>query len=385
MVSSKFWGKVSKFFRVIPFRIIAEFDEVSKTFHSISGPRKLFHDFNILSSSLQISLNLLFCIIRLDDPNLNDGLKVVRVIAAAFTVAGTLIAVIYYWEISKPKATLIFDMNIIIKSQNSIKARFNKYIQSKDSAKYEIMFEVLIHSFLNTIGIAAFFSFLDFFYFVLPIPFNTFLYSIYLGFRYTANMINAWTIWYTLATLSTMILTLLHILDLGIRCCVRASKGSSFGSLNNNDGRYLNRQTKDVLQAQVELNVLQGYVEDVLDLIAPFGSLLIELFVVACNLASIKVSKAVPFSLGIFLPSSAIVAAVGFIVFQVWATLYENSVMVQEKLQFIVGTNAYWKRVVKSRKPFRVKRGTICYVKRSTKTSFFYHCIDDTVNAALVF
>jgi len=182
-----------------------------------------------------------------------------------------------------------------------------------------------------------------------------------------------------------MILTLLHILDLGIRCCVRALKGSSFSSLNNNNGRYLNSQTKDVLQAQVELNVLQGYVEDALNLIAPFGSLLIELFVVACNLASIKVSKAVPFSLGIFLPSSALVAAVGFIVFQVWATLYENSVMVQEKLQFIFGTHAFWKRVVKSRKPFRVKIGTVYYVKRSTKTSFFYHCIDDTINAALVF
>jgi len=193
MVSSKFWGKVSKFFRVIPFRTIIKFDQVSKTFYSISGPRKLFHDFSIFSSSLQISLNLLFCIIHLDDPNLNDGLKVVRVIAAAFTVAGTMIAVIYYWEISKPKATLVFDMNIIIKSQNSIKAGFNKYIQSKDSAKYEIMFEVLIHAFLNTIGIAAFFSFLDIdvFYFVLPIPLNGFLYSVYLGFRYTANMINA--------------------------------------------------------------------------------------------------------------------------------------------------------------------------------------------------
>jgi len=386
MVSAKFWGKVSKFFRVVPFRTIIRFDKVSKTFYSISGHRKLFHNFNTISTFLQVSLNLMFCIIHLDDPNLNDGLKIVRVMAAAVTVGLNMIALIYYWEISKPKATFIFDMNIINTCQNSIKARFNKYIQSKDSRKYEIMFEAIIHSSINTIGISAFFSFfdIDFFYFALPIPFNNFFYSFYVGFRYTANMINAWTIWYTLATMSIMLLTVIHILDLGIRCCEKALL-DRFSSSNSIRGRYLTGQAKFVLQTQLELNVLQGYVEDALNLLAPFGSLLMEFLVVACNLASIKVSKAVPISLGIFLPLSAIVVAIGFIIFQVAATLYENSVTIREKLQFIVGTNAVWKRVVRSRKAFRVKIGTVCYVKRSTKTSFFYHCIDDTINAALVF
>jgi len=131
--------------------------------------------------------------------------------------------------------------------------------------------------------------------------------------------------------------------------------------------------------------VLQGILNGLTDYIASIGIFLMELIAVACNVTCLKIWKSVPLAVMIFLPLSAIVTALAFIILYSTASLYENSVQLKRNLKSITDYDKYWSRVLRSRRCFRVHFGSICFSKRSTKTSYFDHCIYDTVNTVLLF
>jgi len=90
-------------------------------------------------------------------------------------------------------------------------------------------------------------------------------------------------------------------------------------------------------------------------------------------------------AVGIFVPLSATVAMLAFTVLYTTGTLYENALLLKRNLRTTTDFDRYWSRVVRSRRCFRFQIGDVCFVKKSTKTSYFYECFYDTVDTALLF
>jgi len=177
-----------------------------------------------------------------------------------------------------------------------ISERLPSYLKpDSDSSAYEIIFEAMFLSAYNNIGISLFFSFfnIEVFYYVLPIPQNKYLLILNVTFRYGACFLVTWTLWYTLSLSMIIVLSLIHTLDLAIKACLRLSAKCEVSS-----PKVVGRVSatkyflgKVVLTTQGQLNVLQVFLNDVTETIAPLGLFFAELIFVACNVTCLKIWK----------------------------------------------------------------------------------------------
>jgi len=239
----------------------------------------------------------------------------------------------------------------------------------------------------NNIGLFLFFSTtkIDVFYFILPIPQNQALFVLYLILRCGAIAMTTWTLWNNLAVCMFITLCTVHVVELAIRCCLRASENFKLFSKRVESASRKYYLVKLVIKTECELNVLQVFANNLTETIAPLAIFLAELIVVACNVTCLRIWKSLPMAVLIFLPLSLIATALAFILLYATGSFYENSVLLKRNLRAITDYDKYWSRVVKSRRCFRFQIGDVCFAKKSTKTSFFDHCIYDTVNTALLF
>jgi len=124
-------------------------------------------------------------------------------------------------------------------------------------------------------------------------------------------------------------LSAIHTLELAIRCCLRASATlhASYKRLDIAGEQYF--LANSVIKTERDLSVLQGTFNGLTDYIASIGIFLMELIAVACNVTCLKIWKSVPIAVMIFLPLSAIVTALAFIILYSTASLYENSVQLE--------------------------------------------------------
>jgi len=122
----------------------------------------------------------------------------------------------------------------------------------------------------------------------------------------------------------------------------------------------------------------------------PFGIILAEVLLVALNVASVKIydyAPGLPIPFYLVCPLLAINLAVHILaLFPPAANVYEYSIQL---VNILKGMKMFAKSKYLGRKFYsenlpKFKIGTFFYVKRSTKTTFLWCCITDTLNCLLL-
>jgi len=147
------------------------------------------------------------------------------------------------------------------------------------------------------------------------------------------------------------------------------------------------RVIPEVLLIMKLTRLILPLVDEGLFLILPFLLVFGEVILVSCNYATIKMYDSIPMPFFISVPClSGFVVVMVQVLFPPAAMFFENSKESLALLQSlkIVATDKICIRTIKATRPPRFNFGSMFYAKRSTKTTYFESCLNDTINAVLV-
>jgi hypothetical protein len=121
---------------------------------------------------------------------------------------------------------------------------------------------------------------------------------------------------------------------------------------------------------------------------ALFPSLLFfgQSVLVLSNYATIKMHDRIPMPFYLVMPFlSVFIVVLISVLFPAASDVHEGSLEFLRSVHLIVGRSKYWRKVWRAERPLRFNVGGLFRAKRSTKTTFFYQCIDFTVTALMLF
>jgi hypothetical protein len=125
----------------------------------------------------------------------------------------------------------------------------------------------------------------------------------------------------------------------------------------------------------------------ILYIILLFPSLLLfgVIIFVLSNYATIKMHNTIPMPFYLVMPSMSIFTVIMIsILFPNASDVHESSVEFLRSVNLIVGRSKYWRKVWRAQKPLGITAGPFFFAKRSTKTTFFYQCIDFTITGLMI-
>jgi hypothetical protein len=106
---------------------------------------------------------------------------------------------------------------------------------------------------------------------------------------------------------------------------------------------------------------------------------------VLTNYATIKMHSTIPMPFYLLMPTLSIFAVIMIsILFPNASHVHESSLEFLRSINLIVGGSKYWRKVWRAQRPLSIFAGPFFPAKRSTKTTFFYQCIDFTVNGLML-
>jgi hypothetical protein len=110
-----------------------------------------------------------------------------------------------------------------------------------------------------------------------------------------------------------------------------------------------------------------------------------QIILVLTNYATIKMHDSIPMPFYLVMPFlSVFVIAIIATLFPAASDVHEGSLEFLRSVHLIVGRSKYWRKVWRAEQPLRFNVGPFFIIKRSTKTTFFYQCIDFTVTALML-
>jgi hypothetical protein len=118
-----------------------------------------------------------------------------------------------------------------------------------------------------------------------------------------------------------------------------------------------------------------------------FPSLLLfgVIIFVLSNYATIKMHNTIPMPFYLVMPSMSIFTVIMIsVLFPNASDVHESSVEFLRSVNLIVGRSKYWRKVWRAEKPLAITAGPFFFAKRSTKTTFFYQCIDFTITGLMI-
>jgi hypothetical protein len=160
--------------------------------------------------------------------------------------------------------------------------------------------------------------------------------------------------------------------------------------LNSNNNKSSGKRRQNVTIGSIVM--IHRQVRGVLDLVNDsciylIPSLLLfgQIILVLTNYATIKMHDSIPMPFYLVMPFlSVFVIAIIATLFPAASDVHEGSLEFLRSVHLIVGRSKYWRKVWRAEQPLRFNVGPFFIIKRSTKTTFFYQCIDFTVTALML-
>jgi hypothetical protein len=276
---------------------------------------------------------------------------------------------------------------------------------SKESSKtYEILMLLVLASFTVplTITTMLFVLNIDPFSFIFPHFDHFFLNLISFLLRFISNLLTSHAIWLPIGCLF-----LFFVLTVNIVSDTTGFMKKWTDVRLNHDPQFhyqkraiIKRNNKTVPEPSKRRNVtigsiimIQQQIRIVIELfnescyyLLPSLLLFGQIMLILGNYATIKMQDTIPMPFYLIMPSVSLIVVVNVaVLFPAASDVYEGSLEFLRSVDLIVGRSKYWRKVWRAERPLRFNFGGYFLAKRSTKTTFFYQCIDFTVTALMLF
>jgi len=154
----------------------------------------------------------------------------------------------------------------------------------------------------------------------------------------------------------------------------------------NFESSPLRRSLNASLRILRQLRVVQPLQDEAVLNLMPSIFSLGQFILIFSNVATVKYFGIAPMPFFLVMPTlSQFVVIIVASIFPPASDVYEGSVEFLKRVQWskLVNTNKEYRRMVRAARPIRMDLG-LFFAKRSTKTTYFCSCLDNTVNVLLL-
>jgi hypothetical protein len=274
----------------------------------------------------------------------------------------------------------------------------------KDSKFYEFAMQQVLGSVQIPFSLAIIFCYInaDPFSFILPTSRSVFVIVINICFRVAFSCLAGYFRWLPVAFILLFSLVYLRMLKKTSVCLMKWTEvqlsddhkahnteppaAIEIKTRTQQSQKYLRKiSIRSIFKMHIRTRKMLEAANEAFYYLFPSLFLFGVIIFVLSNYATIKMHSTIPMPFYLVMPSMSIFAAIMIsILFPNASDVHESSVEFLRSVKLIVGRRKYWRKVWRAEKPLAITAGPFFFAKRSTKTTYFYQCIDFTITGLMI-